>query len=252
MSCELSFPKKQVALVELNNPTQKNAITMEMIDRIESLFFELQTREDVSVVLLSGKGSAFCAGGDIKAMKEKKGMFAGDSLELMKRYQQGIQRIPKAIDVFKKPLIALINGAAIGAGLDLACMCDIRIAAKKAMLSESFAKLGLVPGDGGTFFLSRVVGYTKALEMILTARAYKAEDALSFGLVNHVVDQEKLLDEGLKWADEILSNDIASLEMAKSALKAARNSELQTQLDLLSAYQGIAQRRDEHFQRLQF
>src|SRR5690606_10001766 len=110
----------------------------------------INNAKEIRVVVITGMGKHFCAGGDLKAMKAKTGMFAGDANELRLRYQQGIQQISLAMENIEKPIIAMVNGAAIGAGLDLACMCDIRLCSENAIFAESFTSLGLVPGDGGT------------------------------------------------------------------------------------------------------
>lgn len=175
-------------------------------------------------------------------------MFAGESYELKRRYQNGIQRIPLAIEKFDKPLIALVNGAAIGAGCDLACMADIRLASEEARFGETFCKLGLVPGDGGAFFLSRVVGHTKAMEMFLTGDLYNAQAALAMGLVSQVVSVDELLDAGLKLALKIAANAPVALALTKRALKEARTQEIHSHLEMIATYQGIAQRTHDHFE----
>lgn len=240
-----------VAFLFLNNTEMRNALISELIEELVLTLEKWNFDNSVKVVILSGRGKSFCAGGDIKAMKECSGMFSGDSSELMQHYQSGIQKIPKAMEQFRKPIIGAINGAAIGAGCDLATMCDIRIGTSQTKMGETFTKLGLVPGDGGTFFLSRVVGYAKAMEMFLTAKIYSANECLSMGLLNEVVPDEKnLLERAEEMALEILKNSAVAVELTKSALKAARLSDLQSQLDTLSAYQGIAQRLPDHFKRL--
>jgi enoyl-CoA hydratase/carnithine racemase len=157
-----------IAWIYLNNIKMRNAFTTPMIENLCSTLKSLDLNDKIKVVILSSRGEQFCAGGDIKAMLDKSGMFAGDSAELKSHYQNGIQQIPLTIEKFSKPLIGMIQGAAVGAGCDLASMCDIRIGSEKAKFAETFTKLALVPGDGGTFFLQRVVGYARAMEMFLT------------------------------------------------------------------------------------
>lgn len=247
----IEYPSSSVAIITLNLPQQHNAITMEMIEKLESALFEMDGMSDIRAVVLTGKGKSFCAGGDVKAMAEQSGMFAGNSEELMKRYQQGIQRIPLAIENFKRPIIAAVNGPAIGAGCDLACMCDLRIGSERTKMGETFVKLGLVPGDGGTFFLPRVVGYAKAMEMFLTGRIYSASECLSMGLLNEVVSPDTdTVKRAVAVATEIAQNVPLAVELTKSSVKAARQSDLSSQLASLSAYQGMAQRSPEHFKRL--
>ncbi len=249
---EVDSPDKHIARVWLNNPDQHNAITMEMIEGIEEALKQIELMPEIHVVILAARGKSFCAGGDVKAMRDQSGMFAGDSPELMWRYQNGIQRIPLAIERFKKPLIAAVHGPAIGAGCDLAAMCDIRIGGERAKMGETFVKLGLVPGDGGTFFLSRVVGYAKAMEMSLTGRVYTSHECLNMGLLNSLIEgeDENIHKAAIDLALEISKNSPLALRLTKSALKSARMSDLESQLDQLSAFQGMAQRNPDHFSRL--
>lgn len=233
----------------LNRPEKANAFDLSMV---HTLCDELERAEDddqVRVVVITGAGKAFCAGGDLEQMVEKKEMFAGDSAKLAKLYQRGIQRIPRTLERFSKPVIAMVNGAAAGAGLDLACMCDLRLASPKARFTESFSKLSLVPGDGGTFFLERVVGYPKAMEMFLTARVYDAPDALSFGLVHALAEDDSeasLKKLTLSWAQEIAERAPLALQYTKLALKRTGRESYLDQLDLLAHLQGIAQRTHDH------
>ena len=176
--------------ISLNNPDMRNAISYEMIDSFCDVLNYADSDSSVKVIILTGEGKSFCAGGDIKAMKNKQGMFAGDPIELRSRYEQGIQRIPRLMERIEKPIIAVMDGHAVGAGLDLACMCDIRMASDKAKFAESFVKIGLIPGVGGSFFLSRVVGYAKGLEMALTGKMISASEAKELGLINHIFSSE--------------------------------------------------------------
>lgn len=242
--------KNKICWITLNRPEASNAFNSKMID---DLCFELKRADQdalVNVIVLTGAGKHFCAGGDIKAMKERSGMFAGDSVELEERYQRGIQEIPRTIESLSKPIIAAINGAAVGAGLDMACMCDLRFASDQAKLGETFAKLALIPGDGGAYFLERVVGYAKAMELILTAKILSAKEALQLGLVNQVFASEDFVTEVQEKALAIASLPVHTLKYAKKALKQTQVQNLNAHLDLMSAYQAITQRTNDHFESL--
>jgi enoyl-CoA hydratase/carnithine racemase len=178
-------------------------------------------------------------------------MFQGESNELRLRYMHGIQQIPKTIEDLSTPLIAMVNGAAIGAGCDLAMMCDLRVGASTTKFGETFTKIGLVPGDGGTFFLQRIVGYAKAMEMTLTADVYEGQKAKDFGLMNFLVEDAHLLMETEKLAEKIANNAPVAQQMAKKAMKISYLHDLQTSLDLLASFQGIAQRTQDHFEALE-
>lgn len=234
--------------VTLNRPNHSNAFTDEMITALCQLLRNADWDEEVRVIILTGTGKAFCAGGDVKAMEEKSGMFAGNPDELRRRYNRGIQQIPLTMEVLQKPILAMVNGPAIGAGCDLACMCDIRIGCPQSRFGETFAKLALVPGDGGTFFLQRVVGYAKAMELSLTGRIITPEEALSIGLLNQLVSEDELKAATEKMALEISSNSPVAVSMIKKAIRQARTAEISGHLDLLAAFQGITQRTQDHFE----
>ena len=234
--------------VTLNNPDQMNAITNEMIDSLTRVMAHADFDPEIRVVVLTGAGKSFCAGGDIKAMEEKTGMFAGESNELRSRYQHGIQRIPQCMDNLSVPVIALVNGPAIGAGCDLSMMCDLRVGGSKARFAETFTRMGLVPGDGGTFFLQRVVGYSKAMQMFLTAQSFEGKAAHDFGLLNFLFEDSDLLAETEKLADKICSLAPVAQALTKKAMRASYLHDLQTSLDMLASFQGISQRTSDHFE----
>ncbi|AZZ37156.1 3-hxdroxyacyl-CoA dehydrogenase [Bdellovibrio sp. qaytius] len=232
--------------ITLNHPEKMNAISYEMIDSLTATLFKAEMNPDVKVIVIRGADKAFSAGGDVQAMKDKSGMFQGDSNELRMRYMQGIQKIPKCMEDLSKPIIAMVNGAAVGAGCDLAMMCDLRIGCEESRFGETFAKLGLVPGDGGTFFLTRVVGFSKAMQMTMTAEIITGKKAFDFGLMNYFVETADLEKETTALATKIASLPSVAVQMAKKALKAAYRHDLQVNLDLLAAFQGIAQRTPDH------
>ncbi len=234
--------------VTLNRPKFSNSFSDEMITQLCRLLREADWDDDIRVIILTGAGKNFCAGGDVKAMEEKTGMFAGDPEGLRRRYTKGIQQIPLTIESLHTPLIAMVNGAAIGAGCDLACMCDIRMGCKQSRFGETFAKLALVPGDGGTFFLQRVIGYAKAMELSLTGRIISADEALTIGLLNYIVEENTLKHETEKLANSIANNSPVAVSMIKKAIRQARTAEISGHLDLLAAFQGITQRTEDHFE----
>ena len=234
-----------VGKITLNRPESSNAFDEEMIEELVHCLEAFDEDNNVRCIILTGAGKNFCSGGDVKKMLGKEGMFAGEPNELRERYKRGIQKIPLTFERLSTPTIAMINGAAIGAGLDLACMCDLRVAAPGAKFGETFTKLGLIPGDGGTWFLQRVVGYPKAMEMTLTAEIYNAQEAKEMNLVSYV--GEAFVEKAEAYARTIASNAPIATQMAKRSIQHAYESSLQSSLDLLAAYQGIAQRTQDHF-----
>lgn len=246
---QIEVEYKDYALwITLNRPESSNAFTLTMIEELVGVLLNADRLEAVRCMVITGAGKHFCAGGDVKKMQQKQEMFAGESNELRERYRDGIQQIPLAFKRLTTPVVAMINGAAIGAGLDLACMCDIRIAAPSAKFGETFTKLALTPGDGGSYFLQRVVGFAKAMEMTLTAEIYSAEEALKMGLVSRVA--QDLKDVTYDLVKKICANAPIATQMAKRSIEHAYKNDLDSTLDLLAAYQGITQRTEDHFRSL--
>jgi len=203
---------------------------------------------DISVLVLTGAGSAFSAGGNVKDMRDRAGAFAGSPAELESRYRRGIQQIPLALHAAEIATIAAVNGPAIGAGLDLACMCDIRIGSTHALLGETFINLGIIPGDGGAWFLQRILGYQRAAELTLTGRLVKAGEALELGLLLEVVEPNELLPTALRIAEMIASKPPITLRLTKRLLKLAQRQELPDFLDLCAAVQSVVQQTDDHLE----
>ncbi|MCG8427094.1 MAG: enoyl-CoA hydratase-related protein, partial [Chromatiales bacterium] len=173
----------RIALLTFQRDDVRNALTgTGLIDDIVNTVNWANRNRDVSVLIMTGDGKAFSAGGNIKEMRDRSGIFGGSPDEIQNQYRQGIQRIPLALHGCEVPTIAAVNGAAVGAGMDLACMCDMRIGSTSAVLGETFINLGIIPGDGGAWFLQRLVGYQKAAELTFTGRMVKADEALELGL----------------------------------------------------------------------
>jgi 2-(1,2-epoxy-1,2-dihydrophenyl)acetyl-CoA isomerase len=172
----------------------------------------------------------------------------GEPMDDRYYYKEGIHRIPRALYDLEVPTIAAVNGPAVGAGLDLACMCDIRIASEKAKFAESFVKLGIVPGDGGAWLLPRVVGMSKAAELTFTGDTIDAREALSIGLVSKVVAPEALLDEARALARRIAANSGPALRMSKRLLREGQHVRLDTLLEMSAAFQALAHNTPEHEQ----
>ncbi len=232
--------------ITLNHPDKLNAISPEMITSLTEALFDAEINPQIKVIVITGSENAFSSGGDVQSMHEKSGMFAGDSNELRMKYMQGIQKIPKCMEDLSKPIIAMVNGPAIGAGCDLAMMCDLRIGCEKSKFGETFAKIGLISGDGGSFFLTRIVGFAKAMQMTLTAEILEGQKAFEFGLMNYLVPHDQLIAETEKLADKISQLPAASVQMAKKLMKVAYFDSLQANLDLAAAFQGISQRTSDH------
>jgi len=236
-----------IVTLTLNAPEARNALTSQaQWDAVVAACERVQADPAVKVVIVTGAGSAFCAGGNVKDFRDKRGLAAGSGMEIRDNYRRGIQRIPLAFHRLDVPTIAAVNGPAIGAGCDLACMADIRIASEKASFAESFVKLGLIPGDGGAWLLQRVVGYARAAEMSFTGETVDAQAALAMGLVSRVVPHETLLAEATALAERIAANPGQALRMTKRLMREAQTSRLDAILELSAAYQALTHGSAEH------
>jgi enoyl-CoA hydratase/carnithine racemase len=239
----------RVATLTFDRHDVRNELTgTRLVEDIVSVVDWINAEEAVSVLVLTGAGSAFSAGGNVKHMLAREGSFGGDVYAVQRQYRLGIQRIALAVHGLEVPSIAAVNGHAIGAGFDLACMCDLRLASTAAKMGETFVNVGIIPGDGGAWFLQRLVGYQRAAELSFTGRVFDAEEALRLGLVLEVLDPEALLPRARALAAEIAAKPPQVLRMTKRLLRAAQRTELPELLDLSALFQGIAHNTQDHLE----
>ncbi|MEJ7931404.1 enoyl-CoA hydratase-related protein [Ramlibacter sp. AN1015] len=234
-----------VARIRLNRPERMNAFTFEMIEQWTAALRECRERSDVKVVVVTGAGEAFCSGGDIVEMQDR---LEQSPAQRKDELFDKIQRIPLALEDLDKPVLAAINGAATGAGLDLALMCDIRYAAQGARMAETYLRVGLVPGAGGAHFLPRVVGTARALEMFLTGEFIDSAEALRIGLVNKVFPDDTLMPEVERIAQRMARAPSVPMRMIKRAILQGVRNDLRTNLDLISSHYAVATASEEHKQ----
>lgn len=238
-----------VAQLTLNRHDVRNALTgTHLIDDIVSTIHWCNLNKAVSVLIITGAGSAFCAGGNIKEMRDRSGDFAGNVAEVEERYRRGIQRIPIAMHSAEVPIIAAINGPAIGAGFDLANMADIRIASETAKFGETFLNLGIIPGDGGAWFMQRLIGYQKAFELTLSGRVIDADEAKQMGILLEVTTAEELIPRTLELAQTIAHQPQDATRLSKRLMKMAQRMELPDFLDLCACFQGMCHNNNEHLE----
>lgn len=235
-----------VRWIWLNRPDASNAYSASMVVDFPLALEQASREKNVRVVVVAARGKNFCAGGDVKAMHEKTGMFAGAANELRERYMDGIQQIPHAFSRQKKPVIMMIQGAAVGAGCDLVAMGDLRVASTQATFSETFTRVGLIPGDGGAWFLIRAVGFSKASEMFFTTKSYSALEAQQMGLVHEVVSSDQLVRRTQELAEQLAALPPIAVQLTKKALQHAYESSLPTHLDVAAALQSITQTSSDH------
>jgi len=226
---------EQIGIITLNRPKYRNAFTPEMLTSWAEALRICQKEREVRAVVVTGEGKSFCAGGDIKD-------FIRTDLrawEMKNFLQKKVYQVVRAVARLEKPIIAAVNGPAYGAGMDMALMCDIRIASDRAEFCESYIKLGLAPGDGGAYFLPRIVGTAKAMEWLLTADIISPEEALKYGLVNMVVPHEELLDTSIKFAKKIAAYSPIAVRITKKAVYESAASDLEHHLDYISSQMAL-------------
>ncbi len=231
-----------ILTITLNQPERRNPISdTDMVDALCNAFDAADRDMAVRCVILTGAGSAFCSGGDLKQMRpDSGGLRASFPAQTRRNYKYGIQRLPLMFQALEVPVIAAVNGPAIGAGCDLACMCDIRVAATSAKFAESFVKLGIIPGDGGAWLLPRIIGYAKAVELSLTGETIDAAEALRIGLVSDVVADDQLLIKAQEIAAKIAANPPHAVRMTMRLLREAQTADLKNILEMSAAMQSLA------------
>jgi len=236
-----------IMLVTMNAPEKSNAlIDQSQFDELFSMIDGVSKDTSVKVVVLTGRGRSFCAGGNVKDMHQRQGVFAGTPYEISDNYRASFQMLPKKLVNLDVPVIAAINGHAIGAGLDLTCMCDIRIASEYATFAESFVTLGIIPGDGGAWLLPRVIGHAKASLMALTGDRIDAKQALAWGLVTDVVPHGELVEHAMAVAQRIAKHSVPALRLTKRLLRESQHARLESVLEMSAAFQAMAHFTDEH------
>ena len=233
--------KDRVATILLNRPEKMNAFNPDMLKAWQQARRDAQADPEVRVVVLTGAGKAFCSGGDTGRMAARAAdTEAPDSpISAKDSLRAGPQSVAMAVQALEKPYIAAVNGVAAGAGMDMALMADIRLAAKSARFSEAYMRVGLMPGAGGCYFLPRVVGLSKALELFFTADWVDGTEAERIGLVNHVYEDDKLMEETYKLAGRLANSPPINMSLIKRTLYQSLTTDLRTSLDLVSSHMAV-------------
>ena len=203
---------------------------------------------DIRCVILTGAGRAFSAGGDIKAMKEKTGNFGGTAPEIADGYRNNIHKILRALYSLRVPLIAAVNGPAIGLGCDLACLADMRIASAKAKFGVTYLKLGIIPGDGGTWILPRIIGEARAAELFYTGDVIDAQTALDWGLVSRVVEHDVLMEQAQELAGKVAAMPPHALRQAKNLMRQGRSTSYDAALEMAANAQALMHSTKDHME----
>jgi enoyl-CoA hydratase/carnithine racemase len=245
------YTSDRVMVARLNRPEKKNALSEPMLEKLRGALKSANEDPQIGCFVITGGGDAFCSGGDIGRRAEE--LSAGDPtpLERRTRLQAVTHQVARAIEDFEKPLIAAVNGAAVGAGMDLALMCDLRLASASARFSEGYIRVGLLPGNGGCYFLPRLIGPARALELLWTGDFVSADAALKLGLVNHVYVDEDFSDKYMAFARRIAEGPPIQLRDIKKLMYQSMRTDLRTSLDAVSAHMAVVQSTDDYKEALQ-
>jgi enoyl-CoA hydratase/carnithine racemase len=235
-----------VAVLTLDRPATRNVVSDQpLLDELIAACGRLDADPSVRVVVLTGAGPAFSAGGNVRAMHERQSPFGGPPHELETWYRDGIQRLIRSVHGLRAVTIAAVNGPAIGAGFDLALACDLRLASSSARFGETFVDLGIIPGDGGAWFLPRAVGAQRAAELTYTARLVDAAEAVALGVVLSVHEPDALLPAAVSLATTIAAKSAPALRSAKALLRGSE-APLGDVLDRSAALQALLHQTEEH------
>lgn len=247
MSLLLVEKRGPIAIASWNRPDSLNALGQDG-DGLEvvRVCADLNHDPDLRCVVLTGAGKAFSAGGDVKAMQNHTGMFAGPGVMIKDNYRRNVHQLVRALYGLDLPLITAINGPAIGLGGDIATLGDIRIASTKARFGVTFLKLGIIPGDGGAWLLPRIVGHARAAELLFTGQVIDAETMKEWGVVSRVVEPEALMDAALALAEAVAAQPPHALRMAKNLLRQGQTASFDQIMELSAAYQALAHHTEDH------
>lgn len=215
-------------------------------DEVAAACERVNADPSIRCVVLTGAGRAFSAGGDLTAMRDRRDLFEGSGAAIRERYRRVVHRIVRSLYGLEVPLIAAVNGPAMGLGCDIAGLADIRIASDRASFGVPFLKLGIIPGDGGSWLLPRNVGYARAAELLFTARSIDAATAAEWGLVNRAVAHDSLMDEALAVAALVAAQPPQALRMAKTLLRQGRDTTFDQMLEMSAAMQALAHLTEDH------
>jgi enoyl-CoA hydratase/carnithine racemase len=232
-----------VATITINRPDKRNSFTDEMVLQWVEWLEECKNRADVNVIVFTGAGEAFSAGGDTGAFKGKSELPPLAAKDRMVKITQSLARKVAEID---KPIVAAVNGIAVGGGMDIALMCDIRVATASARFAETYAKMGLIPGVGGTYFLPRIIGTAAALDLFWSSRWVDANEALSLGLVTYVYPDDVFRAKVQEYAERIASAAPLSIRYIKRLVYQGQNSDMLSHLDGLSTSLALVRTSNDH------
>jgi enoyl-CoA hydratase/carnithine racemase len=238
-----------IATITLNRPERMNSFSDALLSNWAGSITRAAEDDDVRVVVVTGAGRAFCAGADLKARAEQNEILAAseDQTPAMRRnsLRHSVHRVPQALQYLDKPYIAAVNGPAVGAGMDMASMADLRFASDQARFGMAYVRVGLVPGDGGAWLLPRLVGLQKALELIWSGELFGADEALEMGYVSKVIPHDSLLDEVYAYAAKLAAGPPITMQLAKRLVYRGLETSFMEGLDAAQAAMTVVQTSDD-------
>jgi len=245
---QIRYDKSEgVATITLNRPERMNAFTPKMLDEWLAALQDAHLDAETRVIILTAEGRGFCTGMDVQAQAQGQGLLPQSrSLGEARNYlRDTVQRIPRLVAQLDKPYIAAVNGAAVGAGMDMASMCDIRFAADSARFGMTYARMGLVPGDGGCYYLPRIVGLARALDLVWTGRLFDAEEALRIGYVSAVVPAAELTTYSREYALKLARGPAVAIQLAKRLVYRSLDATVDQALEMAQGAMTIAQNTED-------
>lgn len=231
-----------IAILTINRPELRNAFSHEMLSQWQQALKRVKQDKEVRAAILTGNGNTFCSGADLRELAEGKLR----SWDMKKFLWEQVHRIVFLMEDMDTPVIAAVNGAATGAGLDMALMCDLRICSDTAIMGETYILMGIVAGDGGAYFLPKIVGFPKAMELLLTGEMIDAKEAFRIGMVNKVVAKDRLMEEAMGLAGRLAEKPPLAVKMMKRAVYQAANQSLRSHLDFISSQVALLSETEDH------
>jgi 2-(1,2-epoxy-1,2-dihydrophenyl)acetyl-CoA isomerase len=237
-----------IVTLTMNLPEARNALpNPQACSDFADACSDVTLDTSVAAVILTGAGTSFSAGGNVKQIRDRTGMVPGrNPMETRHSYKNNIQKISRSLYQVEVPTIAAINGPAIGAGMDFAMMCDMRIASERAIFAESFVKLGIIPGGPGSWILPRLVGAAKAAQLSFTGETFDAAEALRIGLVTEVVAHDDLMSTAQNLAAKIAQNPIHAVRFTKRLMREGEHAQMESMMELSAAFQSIIHESEDH------
>jgi len=247
MDVETVILKKEghIATITMNRPEMMNALNIQMLQEMVAAIDEIARNDDVRVVILTGAGRVFCSGADISEGGKASGL-SGTPVEMHHNVRNSYQKVALGLQRLDKPTIAMVNGAAVGAGCDFAFACDMRVGSEKARFRNGFVRVGLIPGGGGTWLYTRLMGLGRGLEFLFTGDFLEAEEAERIGVLNKIVPADDLERETMELAQKIANNPPLAVQMSKMMAYKALESDLEAALEQAAACQALALSSEDH------